>query len=586
MLKRAKDSIGNLFNSVRRFREGFLLIRAAGPAVRQDIMLSSLATNVLMLVLPVVLLQIYDRIIPNQSFSTLILLSLGVLGAVILDMIVKTARAYVANWAGANVEHRMGVGAIRGLLKTDIRQFEKVSPGEQLDRMSGVDLLKDFYSNQGSLIVVDMPFILIYMAVLAYIAGSLVVVPIVLLIVFSVVALSLGERLRASIRARQDWDRRRYSFLIETLMGIHTVKSFAMERLMERRYERILDASSPAGVSVAYWNGLSQSLATTFSQITMAFVVAIGSLYVIDGDLTVGGLAACILLSGRMVTPVVRAMAIWSRFQSVLVAEDGLDELQRSAGIQHYAGGEDEDTPDETLDTIEAENITFTYEGAEKPVFRDISLSLKVGQAIGIRGDNGSGKSTLLRILMGNIAPDEGRVLYNGKDIRDLTSDHLRLQIAYLPQSPVLFEGTVIDNITLFRSDKYLEEALELASQLGLDRVFGRYPDGFETNVGAGAQSSLPGGVAQRIGIARALLGEPRFIFFDEANTALDGPGDQRVRETLERYRSQTALLLVSHRPSLLKIADKLYDLSEQALWPTDKTGTSLKTKNLKGSGE
>lgn len=546
------------------------LWRQGLPLLRRDVLTASIGINILSLGLPVIVLQVYDRIIPNAAMETLVLLIGGFAIVLLLDLALKTARAHIAGWAGAHFEHQVAVNSVSTLLSADLDSIEAEAPGRHLDRLGGVDMVRDFYSSQASLALVDLPFVLIFLALLAWIAGPLVLVPAVLLVIFSLAALRLGARLRTAIKDRDVWDDRRYNFIIEALSGLHTIKSLAMEQLIERRYERLMQSCSTAGMRIAYLSGLAQSLGSSFSQITMVLVVSSGAFLVIGDTLSIGGLAACTLLAGRTVQPVLRSLGIWTRFQSIQVAEEKLAELDRyPAAVIRDSQGSDR------LNSVELDNVSFSYESDGAEILRGISLKIKRGEIVGIRGGNGSGKTTLLRLMMGSIRPTKGKICLNGTPL-DEASANLTNAIAYLPQTPVLFAGSVLDNITMFRPDEMLDDALRMAARLGLDRVFARYPRGFETEIGASASSILPGGVGQRIAIARALLNKPRLILFDEANNALDGRGDAMLVDILQRLRKSTAIVMVTYRPSLLKISDRRYDLEDGQLVDINYSQVSL----------
>lgn len=532
------------------------------PLLRRDVLGASLGVNLFSLALPMVVLQVYDRIIPNQATSTLLLLVLGLFVVLILDSILKTARAHLAGWIGARFEHRIGMESVEKILQADPRAVEAEPPGRHLDRLAGVDLVRDFYSSQASIAIIDLPFVLLFLGLFFYIAGSLVLLPILLLVVFSLAAIALGKTLHGALSERTVWDDRRYSFIIETLSGIHTIKSMAMERLIERRYERLMASCSSAGMKTVYFSGLAQSLGSSFSQITMVSVIAVGSLYVIDGRLSVGGLAACTLLAGRAVQPVLRALGLWTRFQSIQVAEEKL------AGLDKFAPQKSaEAVAPESFRKLQFERVSFRFDDDARFLLQDLSLSVSPGEIIGIRGKNGSGKSTLLRLMMGGLEPSMGRVLINGQDVRKAGGEKWQEDIAYLAQRPVLFDGSVLENITMFCEDQAVE-ALEIARTLGLDKVFARYPEGFDTQIGARAVSNLPGGVGQRVAAARALLRRPKLILFDEANAAMDNTGDALLKEALLQHQKDAAIVLISYRPSLLAIATSRFDLEEGRLVP------------------
>jgi len=220
----------------------------------------------------------------------------------------------------------------------------------------------------------------------------------------------------------------------------------------------------------------------------------------------------------------------------------------------------------DTVKSIEMKNVSFRYGPDEKEILHNISVKLNHGDIIGIRGGNGSGKSTLLWAMMGGLKPTSGEILINGQPPESFSTDSLRTRIAYLPQKPTLFRGTILDNLTMFQGDEYIDDALKIAEQLDLNKILARLPDGYETMIGDGAQSEIPAGIAQRITIARSLACKPDVILFDEANSGLDAQSDNDLQKLIERLKGSATIILVSYRPSLLRLADRQYDLNDSGL--------------------
>jgi len=528
------------------------------PIMRPDILISSLFINALSLALPMVLLQVYDRIIPNVALQTLSLLIIGLVVVLIIDVFLRTARSYLSGWVGAKYEHEMSCNAVEKLLRADLQALEKVSPGVHLDRMSSIDAVRDFYSSQAGLALVDLPFVLLFLGLLGYIGGALLVIPVILLIILGIVAFILGVRLKDTLKNDTLWEDRRYSFIIEALSGIHSIKSMAMENLMGRRYEKLMENCSKVSHETIFLNGLSQGVGSIFSQITMVAVASIGSILVINNEITMGALAASTLLAGRTVQPLLRALGIWTRFQHIQIAKEKLRHINDTPVERP------EDTVElKAVKTIEMKNFTFKYNEDGKEILSDISLKLNHGDTIGIRGGNGSGKSTFLWALMGGLKPTSGEILLNDLPPTTFSTDSLRSRVAYLPQSPVMFSGTILDNLTMFRGDEYVDAALEIAEKLELNRILARMPDGYDTIIGDGAQGEIPTGIAQRITIARSLACKPDVILFDEANSGLDSQSDDDLQKLIEQLKGTATIVLVSYRPSLLRLADRIYDLKE-----------------------
>jgi ATP-binding cassette subfamily C protein LapB len=528
-----------------------------------DLILTTFFINVLALAMPMMLLQVYDRIIPNTATGTLILLVAGVGTALLLEALLRAGRSYVSGWMGARFEHLAGCAALERLLSAHITDFERQGSGVHMERFNALNTLKEFYAGQAILALCDLPFAVVYMAAIAWLAGWLVLVPIVLIVLFAASAVLVGQKLKGAIEGRMQADDRRFNFIIEVLGGVHTVKSLAMEEQMLRRYERLQEHCAEGNYGVAMASTQAAGLGVMFSQITMFLVVGFGSILVIDGALTVGGLAACTMLAGRSMQPLQKAVGVWTRFQSIRLARDRLAKIfamkpEAPAGLPELPKIEG---------AIELQNVSFNYgknrDGEQLPnIVSDVSLRVAPGEAVGVAGGNASGKSTLLYLMMGALKPTEGRILIDGNDIGQFDPISVRGQIAYLPQQGALFNGTLLENITMFREDKE-PIALDMARLLGLDNVVAHMPLGYDTKVGEGVGDALPRGIKQRIAIARALVEKPRILLFDEANTAMDGAGDAMLKRLLERLKGHVTLVLVTPRPSLMSLADRIFDLAD-----------------------
>lgn len=526
-----------------------------------SVLLSSLALNMLSLALPIVILQVYDRILPNQALDTFAILIIGLIGVLLIDGFFRTARAYLTGWNAARLEHLAGCRAIDRMLAADIGEFEKSPPGAHLDRLYSIDQLREFHAGQARLVMVDLPFVGVFLLLIWFIAGPLVLIPIGLLAVLGAVGLWLGRRLKESVQARAELDDRRYSFIIEVLSRIQTVKLLAMEPLLLRRYERLQESGALGTYKTTRLSNLTQSLGALFSSLVMVAVAATGATMVIADQLSIGGLAASTLLAGRSVQPLLRGLGIWTQVQSVAVAKERIAEL---FAVPPESRG-DENACDELKGEVELHNVTFGY-GGEKPMFEGLDLKIAAGEVIGVSGDTGGGKTSLLMLMMGLLRPDAGKVFYDGVDISNMDPYGLRRQIAYLPQSPALFRGSILDNLTMFQGAERVDEALEAAKMIGLHDKIRRLPAGYGTDIGDGAADQLPSGTRQMIAIARALAGRQRIILFDEANSAFDAQTDAHLKQVLAGLKGKTTMVLVSHRPSLLALSDRIYDIKDGKL--------------------
>ncbi len=533
------------------------------PGGMFDLLLTSLFINILSLAMPLSLLQIYDRILPNNAQSTLFMLISGVAVALILEAVLRMGRSYVTGWMGARFEYAAGTQALERLLSAGIVDYERQGSGVHLERMNSLGTLKEFYAGQAILVLCDLPFAVLYLFAVWYLAGWLVLAPIGLMVLFVSSAMVTAWRLHKALDARMMADDRRFNFIIEVLGGIHTLKSMAMENQMLRRYERLQETCAGAEHKVAFNSSTALSIGALFSQISVFAVVGLGSTLVIDGVLTIGGLVACTMLSGRAMQPMQRAVGIWTRFQTIRLARKRLQEIFKLK-------------PETTLDmptipamkgSVELRGVSYFYgknkDGEDLPeILKGVDIKIEAGEAIGIRGGNASGKSTLLALMIGALRPTKGQVLVDGTDITGINPVSLRSQMAYLPQKGELFSGTILENITMFRPERE-EAAKEAARIIGVDSVVAHMPLGYDTRVGEGAQDALSQGVKQRVAIARGLASRPPVLLFDEANTAMDSIGDAVLRSALKKLKGHCTLILVTRRPSLLKLSDRIYDLKD-----------------------
>jgi ATP-binding cassette, subfamily C, bacterial LapB len=526
-----------------------------------DLALASLFLNLLGLAMPLSMLQIYDRILPNHSVGTMVLLLMGVLVALVLESTLSYARSFITGWVGARFEHKAACLGLERMLMTSLHIYEREGSGVHLDRMSSLATVRDFYAGQALMTFMDLPFALIYLSMVGFLGGILVFVPIVLLVFFVFFAMKIGTKLRGVIHERMVSDDRRFNFLIEVLGGIHSVKAMAMEAQMVRRYERLQENCAKSNYNVSLESSEALSISAFFNQITMLAVVACGSLIVMNGHMTTGGLAACSMLAGRAMTPLQRALSVWTRFQSFLLARERIEELfqlpfESKPGLPPLPtvkGG------------ISFENVSFRFADNLPWVIKDLSINVEPGECVGITGDNGCGKTSLLALMQGTLRPTSGVTLVDGLYVNNFDPKSVREQIAHLPQMGVLFQGTILQNLTMFRPS--LENvAIETANMLGLDEVVASMAFGFDTMVGEGAFDSLPRGIKQRIAITRSLVSNPRIVLFDEANASMDTNGDNFLRVWLERSKGKRTLILVTPRPSLLKLADRIYDLKDGSL--------------------
>lgn len=538
-----------------------------------SILLSSLGVNLLSMALPLTILQVYQKIIPNSALETFGYLLAGLAMVILIDGLLRAARSYTIAWQGARFEHLISREAIDKLTGTTLHTFAGVPVGRHLEDLQAVDTLRDFYGGSGLINLLEAPFVLVFLAMVFLIGGPIGFVPLALFVICGGFAYVLGQRMRQQIGDRNNLDMQRNNFILEVLNGLAHIKSQALEAFMQRRYERLQATSAGKTADFVKLSTTSQAVGAFFSYFVLFATAAAGAYMVIGGSLSQGELAACSLLAGRATQPFLRAMAFWSEYQSVAIAESNLGRTL-SYDVETPVG---EMNRPPILGRIELRGVSKAY--GEKVLLKETNLTIEQGETVLLDGPFGSGTSTLLRVMAGLSHATTGRILVDGRDLAEIDTAYFRQHIAYMPENAVLFRGSILDNLTLFEPEKNLDRAMELVGELGLDRTIAQLPDGFETQVGDDLVDLLPLGVRQQIGIVRALARKPRIIIFDQPNGGLDMESDARMATLVERAQRQATMIMISERGAYRKFANRKLVLDRSGLLRNGDLPTAAKQK-------
>lgn len=527
------------------------------------IVISSIVINMLALATPLFMLQVFDRVVARASLDTLSIIAVGATLAILAESIIKIIRSHLSAWTAARFEHRATMEVVSRTLAMPLHEFEKLGAGSYQDQFKGIQSLKSFYSGQTFQQIIDLPFTLLYITVVAFISPWVALLLVIGYAAFAGVVIYLGRTHDFLVKERKVLDLRRNNFLVEVLSNIHTLKALAMESAMLRRYERLHEAGSKAVQNLTYALDIAAGVGAIFSPLMTMLVVALGAYLVVTGDLTTGGLAACILLGLRSLAPIQRLGTIYTRHkQEKMMKRDVASfmlrpPLEKSESVVT--------PPAEGASSIELKNVTYQFPGAKQPLLSDISLTINPGECVAVFGGNGAGKTTLLQLLSGVLSPTQGTVLINGMDLSKFDPDKVREKVVYLPQRTTLFEGTLMDNITVF-NNKRIDGALDKAATMNIGDFVYKLPRGWDSPVGDAASESMPPGFKQRIAIVRALSADPNIILFDDATAAIDSQGEAAVIKYLNDIKGKYTIILVSQRPSIQRLADRVLTLKDGKL--------------------
>ena len=573
----ATDSAENIAQAGKRKSDMKTVVDAVGKTSwnRGEVLLHSFAINVFGIALPIFILQVYDRVLPQGALNSLYVMASGLFVVIIFDMVIKLARNQVISWNGTQFEHLARLAAVKRILNCPLERFESESSSTHLERVNAITTVKDFYSAQIATLIIDLPFALMFLALIWLLGGSLVIVPIVLLLAFSLLATRVGLRMRDAVRSRISSDDKRYDFLIEALKGIQTVKAMNLKPVLLKRFEELQKDTAYSVHEVAKESARAQALGSLFSQMSIISVIAYGAVLVVNGELTGGQLAACMLLSGRALAPLQSAMGIWTNYQSVKVA------AKSAAEVLTLPSESPIDLPQipEIQGYLEIKNLNFAYGNAPDPFIKDLNLKVSPGEIISIEGLNSSGRTTLLLLILGMLKPQSGEILLDGNSIFDYNLSSVRGEISMISNNAPLYSGNLIENMTGYQQGDIIFSALDLAAELGLDEEIKTLPEGYDTRVGGSTIDSVSGGVRQRITTVRALVDDPKIILFDEGNMALDTQSNKLLLALLAKRKPTSTMILVTHNPDYINLADRHYAMVEGVLSLKEKQPQDLETE-------
>ncbi len=527
--------------------------------VYRDVIIASLLINLFVLSTPLFTMNVYDRVIPNNAKDTLWLLAIGVVVIYGIDIILKFLRSYFLETAAK---------------KTDIIAssiiFEKV-----LDlKMSSVpnsvgslaNILKEFESIRGFLtsttiaLLIDIPFIFIFLIAIYFIGGALVFVPISVIIIILIYTYYAKIKLANSIKESYDAGSNKNGVLIESLSSIETIKSLGATGYSQWRWE---EATSKIADKSIKSKMISSSITTVTSflvQLNTVALVIIGTYMIAENNLSMGGLIATIIISSRTISPMGQVSSLLSTFQHTKTTYEALNDIM-NLPVEHPQGKKFVARP-EYRGKIDFKNVTFTYPNADKETLSNVSFSIEPGEKIGIIGKIGSGKTTIQKLLVSLYHPEEGSILIDNIDIKQLDPSELRKNVAYVSQDILLFNGTVKENIVYRTPHIDDDKILEAAEISGVLNFVNKHPKGFDMPVGERG-SFLSGGQKQSIAIARSILLPYPIVLLDEPTSSMDTSTETRFINNIREYQKDKTVILVTHKTSLLRLVDRIIVLED-----------------------
>ena len=522
-------------------------------ATYTKVALAAAMINIFGLVTSLFTMTVYDRVVPNNALSSLTALSIGLAVVVVFDFILRILRAYFVDLAGADIDHDIGEHVFDRMVRIRL-DLKKGSTGGLASMMRELETLRDFFASATMTAVVDVPFILLTLVFIASIGGAVVWVPIAAIpIVIGAGWLTRPALDRLSAKSMNQAQLKQ-TVLVETIGALEMVKASGAGALLGKRWRAASEAHTDSSLRQRLVSTVAVTVAASVNTLAYAGVVIVGVFLIADHKMTTGALVACSILVGRAVQPLAQIAQLLSRLSATQTAYKQLDAMMM---LPPEGPSGDGLMPARFDGKIELRNVAFSYPGAAEKTLDGLSLTIAAGQRVALIGRVGSGKSTLARLILGLYPPQEGLVMIDGTDIRQFDPVSMRARIGTALQESSLLSGTVRENIVLGRSAVDDGELLRAAELSGTHSFMGQIANGYDlmlTDRGEG----LSGGQRQSISIARALAGRPQIIVFDEPTSAMDAGTEQQLIERLEGELKGRTLVLITHRPALLRLVERI----------------------------
>lgn len=520
-----------------------------------EILAASVLINVFGLAVPLFTMNVYDRVVPNQATETMWVLASGIALIFIFDVFLKSLRGYFIDIASKKMDVKLSAIIFEHTLGIQIGS-RPTSVGAFANVIQSFEGFRDFITSTTITVLVDLPFVFLYLFVIYYLGGVLVIVPLAVLPIVFAMGLLLQPPLTRLTKSTFQLASEKQATLIESLSGIEAIKSSGAEGMMQGRFEQIVIYAAKLGATLRLLVNSSINISNLAQQVSSIVIIIFGVYKIIEGELTVGALIACTILAGRSLAPMGQVAAIFTRYYQSVQAYHSINGImQLPTDVQeatHYLHRPN------LQGSIEFKNVEYHYPEQTQPVLNNVSFKIEAGEHVGIIGRIGSGKSTIAKLILGLYRPDKGSIYVDGTDYLQLNPADLRRQIGYAPQDVVLFYGSIKDNIRMgapYVDDDKILKAADLACVTQFTKT---HPEGFDRQVGERG-SRLSAGQREAVAMARAMLLSPHILVFDEPTASMDDGSEAHVRHNISNHLDKnTTLVLVTHKVSMLDLVERL----------------------------
>ena len=514
-------------------------------AIWRDVLLASLAIQLMALATPVFTQIVIDKVIVHHTISTLAVIGAALGVFILFTAVMSWTRQYLVLHTGNRIDAVLGSQVFEHLFKLPPRYFERRPTGVLVARVQGVETIREFLSGAAVTLILDVPFLLIFLAIMFYYSVALTLVTVAILLLIVGLSLGVTPLLRERLNRQFLLGARNQAFLTEYVSGMETVKSLQMEPQLQRRFGDYLASYLQAGFSTKQLANTYNVGAHTLEQLLTLIILCFGAWLVMTSQsFTIGMLVAFQMFAARLSQPILHMVGLWQQFQQADIAVKRLGDVMNAPAEPYAVVPARESRGD---GAIQLSGISFRYAENLPYLYKSFSLEIEPGKCVAIMGPSGSGKSTLAKLLQGFYQAEEGSVALDGRDIRYLSANELRQYFGVVPQETMLFSGTIYENLVLANPHASFEQVIQACKLAEIHDMIEQLPNGYQTEVGEHG-AGLSGGQKQRVAIARALLKRPRILIFDEATSSLDAATAEQFARTVNQFRGRVTMLFITHQ--------------------------------------
>jgi len=549
-----------------------------------EVLVASLLINIFAVSSPLFVMNVYDRVVPNHALETLWVLAIGIAVVYSFDFIMKSLRGYFIDVAGKRSDIILSATIFEKVLGIKMAS-RPPSVGAFASSLHDFESFRDFLTSATLTTLVDLPFLFIFLAVIYMLGGEIAFIPLLVLPLAIIAGVIAQAPLKKTITEVSQFSSQKNALLVESLTNLDSIKSTGAESQIQKRWEENVGKIAQLSLKSRLVSTMAVNFTAFLQQMASVAVVILGVYKISDGELTMGALIACTLLTGRALAPVSQVASLLTRYHQARTSLDTLNKMM-ALPVEREPGKKFLHRPTFAGD-IEFKNVNFSYPDQPIKALDNVSFKIKAGERVGFIGRIGSGKSTIEKLMLGFYDADEGSILIDGTDIRQLDPSDLRRQIGYVPQDISLTFGSVKDNITLgsqFADDESILRAAEIS---GVTNFVNRHPAGFDLQVGERG-AALSGGQRQSVAVARSLLLSPPIFIMDEPSNSMDNSTEESFKQRFSKELNTQTLILVTHRASLLTLVTRLIVMDGSKIvadGPKESVLAALKQGQIKVSG-